>query len=800
MTPRIKKLRQEFLASKPHLDVERAYFYTQAYKDNEDKPVVLKTALGLERVLKGISLKIHPHELIVGDISKIPRSVNIFPEVCGGWLEKELESLASRDWDPLIVTEEDKRILKEEVFPYWRGRSVDERVFATLPEETKELCYADPDVYPPAGTAILQNRNQTTSYVGNVYPNYKTVLRKGFKGIVKDVKKRLKALDPADTRDLEKIFFLKAVLITSEAAMGFAKRYAKEAKKMSEAEKAPERKAELERIAEVTQWVPANPARNFHEALQSLWFVHLVTRLSMNGNAFALGRLDQLLNLYYQLDLEQGVLTQEQALELLECFYIKVASVNILRATSDAKFFGGFAIWNLITLGGLAADGKDATNEMSYMCLEAMQELQLPQPDLCLRLHGGTPQDFYKRSVELLKLGLGHPKYQSDEIIVPYMLERGVPLHEAREYVLTACVEARPEKEGNYLTAVYLNLGAPLEFMFNEGVLRYNGRKVGLETGNPEDFKSFDQLKEAYHEQFAYLCYHAAVASGTADVAKREMLAAPFISSMREDCIEAAQDLWKYGAAYNDGGGYWSAVGVADAVNSLAAIKKLVFEEKKLSMKELKKALDKNFEGHEKLRQVLINRAPKWGNDDDYVDSLGKWLMLTFAQECHKYRNGLDAKYQPEVTTLTANIPFGTVLGALPNGRKAGVPLTDGISPEPNSERDGVIGAIKSASKLFQSPKIVGTLHNMKFSPLLLQDERGVDNFVALLKSYLIDFKAWHSQFNVINAQTLKDAQMNPENYPNLIVKVAGYSAYFAELDKSVQNEIIARTEYCSWG
>jgi len=800
MTPRVEKLKEVFQSGKPHLDVERAYFYTQAYKENEDQPVVLKTALGLERVLKGISLKIHPHELIVGDISKTPRSVNIFPEVCGGWLEKELESLPTRDWDPLILTQEDQRILKEEVFPYWRGRSVDERVFATLPKETKELCYADPDAYPPAGTAILQNRNQTTSYVGNVYPNYKTVLRKGFNGIVKDVKARLKALDPAKPEDLEKISFLKAVLITSNAAMNFAKRYAKEAKKLSESEKDPGRKAELEHIAQVCQQVPANPARTYHEALQALWFVHLITRLTMNGNAFALGRLDQLLNPYYQLDLQEGLLTDEQALELLECFYLKVASVNILRATSDAKFFGGFAIWNLITLGGLKADGKDATNRISFMCLEAMQDLQIPQPDLCLRLHGGTPPEFYKRSVELLRLGLGHPKYQSDEIIIPYMLERGVPLHEAREYVLTACVEARPEKEGNYLTAVYLNLGAPLEFMFTGGVLRYNDRKVGLDTGNITDFSSFDQIEEAYQKQFAHLCYHASVASGVADVAKREMLAAPFISSMREDCVEAAQDLWKYGAAYNDGGGYWSAVGVADATNSLAVIKKLVFEDRKVSLKELKAALDGNFEGQEKLRQMLMNRAPKWGNDDDYVDSIGEWLMFTFAQECHKYRNGLGAKYQPEVTTLTANIPFGTVIGALPNGRKAGVPLTDGISPEPNSERDGAVGAIKSASKLFRSPIIVGTLHNMKFSPLLLQDDRGIENFVALLKSYLVDLKGWHSQFNVINAQTLKDAQEHPENYPSLIVKVAGYSAYFAELDKSVQDEIIARTEYCSWG
>ena len=278
------------------------------------------------------------------------------------------------------------------------------------------------------------------------------------------------------------------------------------------------------------------------------------------------------------------------------------------------------------------------------------------------------------------------------------------------------------------------------------------------------------------------------------------MLAAPFLSSMREDCIERAQDLWKYGAAYNDGGGYWSAVGVADTVNSLAAIKKLVFEDKKVTMKDLKEGLDRNFDGLERLRQMLINRAPKWGNDDEDVDAFGEWLMHTFAQECHKYRNGLGAKYQPEVTTLTANIPFGAVLGALPNGRKAGVPLTDGISPEPNSERDGVIGVVKSASKLFRSPKIVGTLHNMKFSPLLLQDDRGVENFSAILKSYLVDLKGWHSQFNVINADTLKDAQAHPENHPHLIVKVAGYSAYFAELDKSVQDEIIARTEYCSWG
>lgn len=796
MRTRVEKLREEFLQSKPHLDVERAYFYTIGYRENEDKPVAIRSAKGLEKAMQGIQIEIHPYELIVGDISRVPRSVNIFPEVCGGWLEHELEALSTREWDPLIVRDEDKRLLKEEVFPYWKGKSVDERVFATLPQETKEFLYADPEVYPPAGTAILQNRNQTTSYVGNIYPNYRIVLQKGFTGIMEDVKKRMESLDYANPGNLEKIQFLEAVLITSQAAINFADRYSKEAKRLAKEEKDPERKQELIKIAEITRSVPANPARNFYEALQSLWFVHLILRLSMNGNAFALGRLDQLLYPLYKKDLEQGTLSKEEAMEFLECFYLKVASVNILRATSDAKFFGGFAIWNLITLGGQTKDGKDAVNDVSYMCLDAMQELQLPQPDLVLRLHTGTPHDFYLRSVKLLRLGLGHPKYQSDEIIIPYMLERGVSLEEARDYVLTACVEARPENEGNYLTAIYLNLGAPMEFLFTRGVLRYNDRKVGLDTGDPETFTSFEQVQGAYYKQLAHMCRHASIASGIADVVKRELLAAPFLSSMREDCIDRAQDLWKYGAAYNDGGGYWSAVGVADSTNSLAAIKKLVFEEKKITMKELKEALDKNFEGMESLRQMLLNRAPKWGNDDDYVDEFGQWMMYTFAQECHKYRNGLGAKYQPEVTTLTANIPFGTVLGALPSGRRAGIPLTDGISPEPNSERDGIIGAIKSASKLFRMSKIVGTLHNMKFSPLLLQDDRGMENFSAILKSYMIDMKGWHCQFNVVNAEALKDAQKHPEKYPQLIVKVAGYSAYFAELDKSVQDEIIARTEY----
>jgi formate C-acetyltransferase len=796
MLQRIEKLKQKYLESKPHLDIERGVLLTKAYQENEDKPVVLRSARGLEKILSEMSIRIHPDELIVGDIAKIPRSVNIFPEVCGGWLEKELDTLSSRSWDPLIVREEDKRILREEIFPYWRGKSVDERVFATLQKETKGLCYADPEVYPPAGTAILQNRNQTTSYVGNVYPNYKNVLWKGFKGIIADAQKRLESLDPTNPKDIEKIQFLESVLITSNAAIEFANRYSKEAKRLAEQEKDSKRKQELLKIVEITEWVPANPARSYHEALQSLWFVHLITRLSMNGNAFALGRLDQLLFPFYQKDLKEGKLNKEEAVELLECFYIKVASVNILRATSDAKFFGGYAIWNLITLGGQTKDGKEATNEISYMCLEAMQELQLPQPDIVIRLHNGTPHDFYLQSIKLLRLGLGHPKYQSDEIIIPYMLERGVPLDEAREYVLTACVEARPEKEGNYLTAIYLNLGAPMELIFHRGVLKFNNRKIGLDTGDPEAFSSFEEVKEAYHKQLEYLSRHAAIASGVADVTKRELLAAPFLSSMREDCIERAQDLWKYGASYNDGGGYWSAVGVADSANSLAAIKKLVFEEKKISMKELKEALDKNFEGYEPLRQMLINRAPKWGNDDDYVDSLGEWVLYTFAAECHKYRNGLGAKYQPEVTTLTANIPFGTVLGALPSGRKSGMPLTDGISPEPNSEKNGVIGAIKSASKLFRMAKIIGTLHNMKFSPFLLQDDRGMENFASLLKTYLVDYKGWHSQFNVISAQTLKDAQKHPENYPHLIIKVAGYSAYFAELDRSLQDEIIARTEY----
>lgn len=796
MKPRIEALKNEFLKAKPHLDVERAQFYTLGYRSNENKPIVIRVAKALAEILKGIKIGIHDNEIIVGDISKIARSVNIFPEVCGGWLEHELETLTTRDWDPLIVQQEDKRILKELVFPFWRGRSVDERVFASLPVETKNLCYADPEAYPPAGTAILQNRNQTTSYVGNVHPNYRAVLQKGFSGIIEEVENRIESLDPTEIKNLEKIDFLNAVLITSKAAVHFANRYAAEAERMATSEKNEARKHELEEIAAVTRRVPEHPAKTFREALQSLWFVHLITRLSMNGNAFALGRLDQLLYPYYQEETSSGALDREEALELLECFYLKVASVNILRATSDAKFFGGFAIWNLITLGGQTKEGKDATNEVSYLCLDAMQELQIPQPDMVIRLHNGTPHDFYLKSVELLKLGLGHPKYQSDEIIIPYMQERGVPLEEARDYVLTACVEARPEKEGNFLTAVYLNLGAPLELVFNDGTLRYNNKKIGVDTPDPESLTSFDEFQQAYHKQLAYLCRHAAIASGVADVAKRELLAAPFLSSMREDCIARGQDLWKYGAAYNDGGGYWSAVGVADSANSLAAVKRLVFEEKKVGMHQLKEALEKNFEGEEVLRQMLMNRAPKWGNDDDYVDSLGQWVLDTFAQECNKYRNGLGAKYQPEVTTLTANIPFGTVLGALPSGRRAGMPLTDGISPEPNSERTGVVGAVKSAAKLFRTSNIIGTLHNMKFSPLLLQDERGMENFIALLKSYMVDLKGWHSQFNVINAAMLKDAQEHPENYPHLIVKVAGYSAYFAELDKSVQDEIIGRTEY----
>ncbi len=789
MNHRIEQLRQRAIGEPPSVDIMRARIVTQVHREHAGEPLVSVWGHAMYRLLTELPVDIAPGELIVGSPTLRPRAAQLYPEVQAGWLDAELDEVGTRGWDPLQMSLEDKREIREQILPFWKGKTIAERLFAQCPADTAPLIYLEPGVWPTRSTGVIDNYSLIQKGVGTVVPNYRKVLEKGVNGIVSDIDEELHRLDLTDPESVNRMVFLRSARLVLEGFVRFAERYAQRALELADVEQDRNRKAELLRIHDICRRVPANPARGFHEALQSFWFTHVAVRIEESGHSLSPGRFDQYLAPY----LDEN--TPEQSLELVECLFIKFSELMLFVNVDTSKFYTGVPQWQNLNLGGRRPDGQDATNELSYLCLDAMMDLRVVQPDISVRVHSDTPERFLLKACELARLGTGHPKFYNEDVISYSLACKGLSLVESRDFAIMGCVEPRVQaKEGIHLTGGFINLPAALELALNDGVWRRTGKRIGLATGDPRSFSSFEDLKYAFESQLAHLIRHMFVVDAIAETAYSELLCSPFLSALTEGCIETGRPLQKGGAAYNFGPAV-NEIGIADTGDSLAAIKKLVYDDAQVTMSQLLDALEHDFEGYDELRGKLLHETPKFGNDDDYVDFLTRDAVQFGNREVMKYHNIFGGQAQSGIIAVTSGIPFGSVVGALPSGRKAGQPLADNSSPSAGSDRLGPTAIARSVAKLDAAALRNGTLLNLRFSPQSTAGSSGLRKMASFVRG-LCEVGCWHVQFNVVDTCTLREAQEKPEEYRDLLVRVAGYSAYFTQLHRDVQEDIIRRTEH----
>lgn len=785
---RVHLLREELLDTSPRVCVERARIVTEAYRENEAEPAVLRRAHALARVLDQMSIYIQAGELIVGNQASAPRAAPIFPEYSVDWIEQEINEFEHRSADQFVVPSQVKRELLEGILPYWRGRTLYDRAIATLPEEVRIA----------QDIGVISGRGNITSGDGHIIVNIPRVLSEGLDALIDRAKQGL-GQPAADMPGLKARAFYQSVVVALEAAIRFAGRYAELAENQADETADPIRRQELLEIAQVCRRVPAGPARTFQEALQSSWFIHLITQIESNGHSFSLGRLDQYTYPFYRSDLAAGRIDEARALELLQLLWLKLFSVNKIRPWAHTRFGIGYATYQNVTVGGQTREGRDATNDLSYMVLRTIRETRLTQPNVSARYHSGTPDRFLMECARTVKLGFGMPAMKNDEIIVPALLEKGVSPEDAYDYAMVGCVEAAvPGKWGYRNTGMtFLNLLKVLELAYNDGQDPNTGSLLHIGQGRLADFSSFQDLYQAFRDQLAYYTWASVAFDSAADMALEELTPDAFCSALVEDCLERGKTIKEGGSVYDIISGPQS--GLANVSDALMALKTLVFQDHRLSAAQVEHALETNFDGivGERVRQRLLH-APKYGNDIDEVDGLAWQVMEDYLHEAAKYhttrfgRGPIGCGYAGSTSNISANVPLGQSVCATPDGRKAGEPIAEGVSPVHGSDTKGPTAVMRSVTKL-QTVKMVAQLLNLRLSPSTLATEEGLRNWVRLLRGFEA-LKGWHVQFNMISTETLLDAQTHPEKYRDLIVRVAGYSALFVTLDKATQDDIIART------
>jgi formate C-acetyltransferase len=729
-----------------------------------------------------MSITIGEDEIIVGNRSLKPRACPVFPEMSIDWVVEELDRFSVRPVDTFVTPEKVKEEVRK-LAPYWQGKSVYDRVVEQFSPFQQHLLEAN----------VLWVHNNMYNGIGHILPDFPKIISMGMRGIKEEVLACLARSESEDPKDESKIDFYRSALLVIDAAITFANRHVKEARRLASLSTDDKRKSELVKIAEICEWVPENPARTFREACQSYWITHCICFIESDGMSISPGRFDQYMYPYYEADIKEGRLTREGATELLECLWIKFAELVEMFQETWAYTASGFPMGQNLILGGQKPDGTDATNELSYLCIEVTERLALQQPNVCVRLHRWSPHEFVVRACEGTRHGNGMPYYFNDEVIIPGLLNRGIPLSDARDYGVVGCVEigipGRTEANSN---PAYVNLAKLLELTLNNGICRLTGKKVGVETGDPRDFKSYNDLLNAYNRQQEYFVNQLVPICNLIERAHVELVPTPFLSCLISDCIEHGLDVMDGGARFNFSSP--QGVGIANVADSLASIKKLVFEEGKIDMDNLLKALNANFKGYEPMQLMLRKEGPKYGNDDDYVDQIARQIGRSYCLEIEKYRNPRDGIFQPGLYPVSVNVPLGKTVGATPDGRNAMEALADGVSPFHGSDRHGPTAVLKSVAKLDHILATNGTLLNMKFHPKAFEGPSGLEKFASLLTTYF-ELGGMHVQFNVISSDTLRDAQKRPEHYKGLVVRVAGYSAFFTELYKELQNDIIERTE-----
>lgn len=789
-TERVNLLRDQYWSYNPRIDLERAVSYTKTYKENEAQDSCIKRAKALYNYLAEKTVEINPHELIVGTYGNRPRAAIICPEICMSWVEDELDTMATRPQDSYEITEEDKKVLRE-IIPYWKGRTMEDYYIANLTPNAKSIAF---------GTNVVFGENKSQAGGGEFCAGYRNIVfEKGYKGIKEEAEALHAALDQEDASTHEKRRFYESVMIICDAAKLQSDRYAAEARRVAENIEDPGRKAELLRIAEACDRVPWETPRNLLEAFQAIWFTQLMLWSEENATAFCVERIDQILHPYYAMDKANKAIDDLAAQELFDCFWLKMAEMIYTISDASSKVFSGYQPYHGISCGGCKEDGSDGTNELSYMALNATANTRMHIPTLNVRVNKNTCDDYMMAIAKLVELGTGQPAIYFDETAFEILKRNGVDEKDVWNWCVAGCVEPQiPGKMSLWAEGARFNYATAVEWTLYNGLSKVLGKEIGLKTGDPRDFATYEEFEEACIKQMGHMIKAACQSAQICERAHRLTMPTPVRSALCEGCVEEGLDAMSGGGLYNIGPGIES-TGLTDLADSLAAIKKIVYDDKQITMDQLITALDADFEGYEDIRQMLVNRAPKYGNDEDYVDSIAAKMCDLSCDMCESYHSATTgAKYMNGVVPSISNVPCGANTWALPSGRKATLPLSDGISPYPGYDQNGPSAVIKTITKLNHIKNGVGTLLNIKLSPGIMASEKDKRNFIQLLRTEG-ELGGYHVQFNVVGTEKLRDAQAHPENYSDLLVRIAGYSAFFVELRKEAQESIISRTENMSW-
>ena len=828
---RIQKLVDALYEKMPEIESARGILVTESYKQTEALPIIKRRSAAFAHILENLPIVIRDGELVVGSATVAPRGCQVFPEYSYEWLEAELDTVSTRAADPFYISEKTKAELRA-IYPWWKGKTCSDLAKANMAPEAY-AAFTEHNIFTPG--------NYFYNGIGHVCVQYDKVLKIGYRGIIAEARAALDKLDFADAEYVQRTNFLEAVIESCEAVIEYARRYSRLARELAGKERNADRKRELEIIAKNCARVPEFGATTFHEACQSFWFVQLLLQIESSGHSISPGRFDKYMYPYYKADIDKGVITREEAQELLDCIWVKFNDINKVRDAVSADGFAGYGMFQNLIVGGQNEHGMDSTNDLSYMCLEAAMHVPLPQPSISIRVWNGSPEDLLIKAAALTRLGTGLPAYYNDEIIIPSIMARGLTLEDARDYCIIGCVE--PQKGGKtdgWHDAAFFNMCRPLELAFSNGMDK--GKKIGPETGDVAKMTTFEEFYDSYKAQQSYMIKLLVNANNAIDSAHARRCPLPFQSCMVDDCIGRGKSLQEGGAVYNFTGP--QGFGIANNTDGLIAIKQLVFDEKKVTMAEMREALKANFgygiEGAEaekltievavelakqgiditpsaietiykeittasaisnsdkaryrEIKRLIEETCPKYGNDIFEVDMFARDVANTYTKEVEKYKNVRGGIFQAGLYPVSANVPLGGTTGATPDGRLAYTPLADGIGPASGRDVKGPTATANSVAKLEQCVASNGTLLNQKFHPSALEGMKGLSKFVSLIRSYF-DQKGMHVQFNVVTKETLLDAQAHPEKYKTLVVRVAGYSALFTTLSKSLQDDIINRTE-----
>lgn len=771
---RIQNLKEKMLSQPRYVSIEQALIITKTYQENEQDSKQVKRAKALYNALTQIEIGVEPDELIVGNRTKGVRYGVVFPESGISWVDREFETIPTRPQDKFLVHQEDIKTFREQIVPYWKGKSLEDIVRDRAGDEVSAI-------------SSVVKINQTDHAQGHICPNVKEWLETGPQGYIDQAKRKLGSCTPQQKE------FYECVILVMQGVQKFMKRYEDLLKETAKAY--PDHAQDLMQVASICHNLQTQPAHTFHEALQSLWFLMVVLHMESNASSFSPGRLDQILYPYYQKDIDDLTLTKEDALELIECLWLKFNEIVYLRNKNSAKYFAGFPIGFNVAIGGQDQEGKDYCNDLSHLFLDAQEDIGLPQPNLSVRLHEHINDALLRHAVRCVSKGSGMPQFFNDKAIIHSLEKLGISHEDAMNYAIVGCVELTTQ--GNNLgwsDAAMFNLNKVLELTLNHGVCLLTGKQLGPDYGSLSTYKTFEELEAAYKKMILYFMDKMLVCCEAVEKAHIDVLPTPFLSAVIDDCMEKGMDVTAGGAHYNLSG--IQMIQVANLADSLAAIKQMVYDEKRIAPADLEHALQTNFDGEEVMRQTLLHRVPKYGNDVEWVDELGaKWARF-FRQELGKHTNYRNGPYHTGMYTVSAHVPMGKNVGASADGRLSQDPLADGgLSPVYGRDLQGPTAVLKSVSKMDDDCTTNGGLLNMKFLPDFFKTETGITKFCHFLRTF-VDLEIPHIQFNVVSRQNLLDAQKHPEQYRSLTVRVAGYTAYFTELAGDLQNEIIARTTY----